>query len=152
MWPKSWVTVRVGNWMQSIALPCIQKLQPPQNSLVCDVTPSIFSQLPTLSSTRSSLLRSAWQPSPPMRSRRPSPSLIRTRVASLRRTSWSKHPHLNFIPRLLEALVARGSAFLVNSEWCQSPKASERLRLRGALLDCNSMPVLSSSVSCCTVI
>lgn len=115
---------------------------------------SIFPQLPIPSSTRSSLLRSAWQPSPPMTSRRPLPSLTRTRVASLRRMSWSRHPLLNFTHKLLKALVALGSSFS-GSQWNQNdvrgPKASEKLRLLGVLLDCNSIPVLSFSASRCRV-
>lgn len=112
---------------------------------------SIFSQLPTPSSTRTSLLRSAWQASPPMTSRRPLPSLTRTRVASLRRMSWSRHPLLNFTHKLLKA---RGSSFS-GSQWIQNdvrgPKASEKLGLLGVLLDCNSIPVLSFSASRCRV-
>lgn len=49
-----------------------------------------ISQARTLSTTRSSSRRAVWPANPLMRSRRPSTSSIRTRVASLRRMSWSK--------------------------------------------------------------
>lgn len=80
---------------------------------------SVSPQLLTLSSTRNSSLRLAWLANPVMTSRRPSASLTRTRVASLRRTSWSRHRLLVFTLSLSEPLAVQGSSFF-GPQWIQN--------------------------------
>lgn len=57
------------------------------------------------STTRSSSSPAAFMTSPQMTSRRPSPSLTRTRAVSLRRTSLSKKVHTKGVVRVLLLLL-----------------------------------------------
>lgn len=92
---------------------------------------SVSPQLLTLSSTTISSIRSAWAANPAMTSRRHSASLTRTRVASLRRRSWSRHHLLVFT---FSHLQCRDHLSWDHSEFGMMslhPKAPENLGLPG---------------------